>query len=785
MTNLLALPGGTELVGDYRIARVLGAGGFGITYLADEMALSRHVTIKEYFPSDFAARANDNDASPRSKDCAGDYKWGLDRFIEEAQTLARFDHPNIVRVYRYFRANNTGYMVLQFEEGQSFKSWLKSLGRAPRQTELDLIVAPLLDALEIIHQGDFLHRDIAPDNIIIRRDNQPVLIDFGSARGEIAAHSRTVSALVKPGYSPYEQYASTSRNQGPWTDIYALGATLYQAVCGKRPPDAPSRMVADEYVSARNVALGSYRASFLVAIDRSLALEVGDRPQSIAVWRGMLLAPEERAAPKTRLGINLGLRRAKDAAVPMLAARAVQADVPPPPDAPQAQGQLLDFIDNLQKPATTPSQRVARAPVATVPLPTLPRPEPARPGRGGLGYGPADDAAATARLGDVRPAAVAGTVPLPAPIARAKAPARIEKRRPVRRAPGKKFWRPLAIKLAIGLGVASALVAYQDHLPDSVQGVRRTGPVAGSPPAAANAIREMLLAGHRGGVTGVAFTDDGRQVASVGADGKLRLWTAATGAALRSIDLDESAPTAFAVSGRRALVGGRDGRVGLIDLERGEKLVTVRFGDTAIVAVAFAGNPDRIAAATADGRVALFDRTASADPVKVLEAHSGGTDALALVAGSNRLLSAGADDTVKQWDVTSGVLLRTYRGHGDRVGVLDVSADGRSLASGARDGGARIWSASANRLVRSIRGDGNPVAAIALSPQAATLAVAGADGAIRIYEARRGRLVATLGGHSGGVRMLAYAPDGKRLVSGGADGSVRIWPVGGPAPARD
>ena len=301
-SNLLALPDGTELVGDFRIKRVLGAGGFGITYLAEEIALARLVTIKEYFPADYAARSGEIDASPRSRECASDYKWGLDRFIEEAQTLARFVHPNIVRVYRYFRANNTGYMVLQFEEGGSFKSWLKGLKRAPRQAELDAILAPLLDALEMVHKGDFLHRDIAPDNIIIRQDKSPVLIDFGSARGEIASHSKTVSALVKPGYSPYEQYATTSSKQGPWTDIYALGATLYHAIAGKRPPDAPSRMVNDDYISAREAALSSYRPGFLAAVDKALNLEVTERPQSVAEWKATLLAPEAKRE-KGRLGL--------------------------------------------------------------------------------------------------------------------------------------------------------------------------------------------------------------------------------------------------------------------------------------------------------------------------------------------------------------------------------------------------------------------------------------------------------------------------------------------------
>ena len=245
-SNLLALPDGTELVGDYRIKRVLGAGGFGITYLAEELALGRLVTIKEYFPADFAARLGTINAAPRSQGCAEDFRWGLDRFISEAKTLARFVHPKIVSVYRYFLANDTGYMVISFEEGGSFKSWLGRLKRAPRQAELDRILAPLLDALEFVHKGNYLHRDIAPDNIIIRKDGSPVLIDFGSARGEMLAHSRTVSALVKPGYSPYEQYATSASKQGPWTDIYALAATLYHAITGKRPPDSPSRMVSDD-----------------------------------------------------------------------------------------------------------------------------------------------------------------------------------------------------------------------------------------------------------------------------------------------------------------------------------------------------------------------------------------------------------------------------------------------------------------------------------------------------------------------------------------------------------
>src|SRR5262245_1020740 len=362
--NLLALPEGTELVGDYRIKRVLGTGGFGITYLADESALGRLVTIKEYFPAEFAARRKYS-AVPRSRDVTDDYQWGLDRFIEEAQTLARFDHPNIVRVHRYFRANNTAYMVLHFEEGGSFRAWLNGLKRAPGQAELDKMVAPLLDALEIIHHADFLHRDIAPDNIMVRKDGSPVLIDFGSARGAVTSRSRTVSALVKPGYSPYEQYATTGANQGPWTDIYALGATLYHAVTGKRPPDAPSRVVRDEYVPAREAASGSYRDTFLDAIDKALTIEIGERPQRIAEWRSALFAPDpvrkaEGLVPRQPLARKLGRlqkaepsasagSRAGPAAAAAAASSVPSSLVPAPPDTPQPKGQLLDFIEALKK----------------------------------------------------------------------------------------------------------------------------------------------------------------------------------------------------------------------------------------------------------------------------------------------------------------------------------------------------------------------------------------------------------------------------------------------------
>ncbi len=788
MTNLIALKSGTELVGDYRIERVLGAGGFGITYLAKEVALDRSVTIKEYFPSDFAARTSTSDAAPRSQDCAGDYRWGLDRFIEEAQTLARFSHPNIVRVYRYFKANNTAYMVLHFEEGQSLKSWLKGLGRAPRQKELDAIIAPLLEALELIHKQDFLHRDIAPDNIIIRKDGSPVLIDFGSARGEILAHSKTVSALVKPGYSPYEQYAETSRQQGPWTDIYALGATLYHAVTGKRPADSPSRMVKDELVPARDAALSAYRTGFLKAIDHALTLQVEARPQSIAAWRGALLAPDPakpgwfaKSPPQkpTDAPAEADPPQAKAAGK-----RAAQEASPPPPDAPGPKGGMLDFLDGLKK---KPAAEPAAPSEAANPAPGEAAKAPAAPARRPAGTEKVSKPPAPIKLPRAlrkkEPGKELIVVPAKAEAKGKGKPTPAARPRPIRpkRAIG---WRPILFKLLVGVGVASAAVSIQERFP-RIQSHGSSETSAGTASTIRTAslqevpvIRPMAeLSGHVGPVTAAAFTIDGASIATVGADARLKIWSASSGALVRTIELDNGPATALAVFGANALTGHASGDIVLWDWQRAEKIAAFRRNDAGIASLAFAGRSDRIAAASDDWKVTLWDSTAPSAPLQVIDAHENAAEALAYVttAKGPRLASGGADKIVKLWNLDTLDRIRTYRGHRDAVSALAFSPDGALLASASRDGNIRIWSTGSGRTLRRLYGHRGRVGGLSFSPDGKTLASSGADGQLRIWDVARGRTLRTMTGHGGPVNAVSFAPDGERLASAGDDGIVRIW----------
>jgi serine/threonine protein kinase len=290
----------------YALERVLGQGGFGITYLARDSNLDQAVAIKEYLPVEVATRRPDASVRSRTEDQGERYRWGLDRFIREARTLARFDHPNIVRVLSVFEHNNTAYMVMRFEEGENLAALLERRRTLP-EDELMRVVLPILDGLELVHNAGFIHRDIKPDNIHIRDDGSPVLLDFGSARHSLG-HARTVTILVAPGYAPFEQYYSSGENQGPWTDIYSLGATCYRAIAGIAPMDAIARSkgilgsTREILIPAATIGSGRYSAGLLKAIDHALEFSEKDRPQSIAEWRRELSSgskPVARAAPST------------------------------------------------------------------------------------------------------------------------------------------------------------------------------------------------------------------------------------------------------------------------------------------------------------------------------------------------------------------------------------------------------------------------------------------------------------------------------------------------------
>jgi serine/threonine protein kinase len=281
----LALPPGYEL-GRYRLQQILGSGGFGITYLAEDKTLGRRVAIKELLPNDIATRLDGTTVVAKTESEEQSLAWARERFVGEGRALAACDHPNVVNVYEMVEANGTAYMVTKYEDGKSFEQWLRDLGRPPNEAELRSILMPLLAGLETVHKAGFLHRDIKPENIYVTQNGRPVLLDFGSARQAITNRSTALTSIVTSGYAPFEQYHEDG-NQGAWSDIYALAAVMYRAITGKKPPEATRRLKDDPCPKLVSEYAGRYDAQFLRAIDKGLEVNEAKRPKSIAEWRTM------------------------------------------------------------------------------------------------------------------------------------------------------------------------------------------------------------------------------------------------------------------------------------------------------------------------------------------------------------------------------------------------------------------------------------------------------------------------------------------------------------------
>ena len=278
-----ALPVGTKL-GEFEIVEVIGEGGFGIVYLAVDHSLDRKVAIKEYMPTQLAARGHDASVSVRSTRHQETFDLGLRSFVNEARLLARFEHPALIKVYRFWEGNGTAYMAMPFLVGRTLQDALKARPAPPDEAWIRKLLAPIMDALAVLHEDRIYHRDVAPDNIMLLAGDRPVLLDFGAARRVISDTTHSLTVILKPGYAPIEQYADKGgMKQGPWTDVYALGAVVYFMILGRKPPAAVSRMMEDSYEPlVRSEAVGRYSAQLLEGIDRCLAVKPQDRPQSIA-----------------------------------------------------------------------------------------------------------------------------------------------------------------------------------------------------------------------------------------------------------------------------------------------------------------------------------------------------------------------------------------------------------------------------------------------------------------------------------------------------------------------
>lgn len=377
-----ALPSGSRL-GEFEVISLLGVGGFGMVYKAFDHSLRRFVAIKEYMPTALAARAQGQSLWVRSSSHEQSFQAGLASFVAEARLLAQFDHPSLVKVFRFWEANQTAYMVMPLYGGMTLKQARAHMRTPPPEAWLRKVLWSVLGALRVLHDGNTLHRDISPDNIFLQDTGAPVLLDLGAARHAITDHSHRLTAVLKVNYAPIEQYNDEGNDlrQGPWSDLYSVGAVVHGCLCNDTPLPATLRAIRDRMVPFSQVARTvrkqfgvEYSPAFIAAISQALALQPQDRPQSIDEFLAameMTVPPEgmEQFDFRAELGDNWvepADRRGVGVAVPMIDI----TSVPAPMSGLSMPASMAAALPMEPPPAPTTVVRRTAAPVpAAAPIP--------------------------------------------------------------------------------------------------------------------------------------------------------------------------------------------------------------------------------------------------------------------------------------------------------------------------------------------------------------------------------------------------------------------------------
>ncbi|SOD30759.1 Serine/threonine protein kinase [Variovorax sp. YR752] len=346
-TDAGLLPVGSRLA-EFEVTRVIGQGGFGVVYEAWDHTLERVVAIKEYLPTSLSTRQNDGTVVPLSERHRETFDLGMRSFINEARLLAQFDHPSLLKVYRFWQEKGTTYMVMPFYRGDTLREALVAIPAGVDESWLIRIMDGVTQALAVMHNANCYHRDIAPDNIILLEGSgRPVVLDFGAARRVITDKTQAITVILKPGYAPIEQYAEMpDMSQGAWTDVYALAAVMHVAVCGRAPPPSVARLLSDSYVplAGNEILRQRYSLRLLEAIDAGLGVRPEQRPQSMAELRAALdlevghsIAPTPRTQPPS--GARSGNSSNADAATVIASGKSkAGGKAPAPAPAPTSAG---------------------------------------------------------------------------------------------------------------------------------------------------------------------------------------------------------------------------------------------------------------------------------------------------------------------------------------------------------------------------------------------------------------------------------------------------------------
>jgi len=707
-----ALPADYRL-GEYTIESVLGQGGFGITYLARDTKLSSQVAIKEYFPQAFAARQEQSTIVPRTysnPSAEENYRWGLQEFLKEAQALAKFKHNNIVRVLRFLEANGTAYMVMEYEEGESLADHLRKHGGFLDEPMLLQVFLPILSGLQAVHNAGLLHLDIKPDNIYLRTNGKPMLIDFGSARHTTHQSEASKKIALTPGYSALEAYPNQGE-QGPWSDVYSIGATLYRCMTGKAPTDALERFQTigrdqpDPLVMATEFDRPFYSSHIRECVDWALVLDREDRPHTaFALQQGLMgkemtneQTEQNQDAYSYRSGFigTLNVKRPKQEkqkykwklwervvaallSVALIAMILIQTNT-------ITQDQLFYGIDivraKINGMLTTTKAGIngqeaeavdSDAAVETVELEPLTGQRLATPFNTDKVLvhtltGHQKRVQALAFLGDdlVASADADGIV---------------------------KVWDIAAGNLLHTLN--------EEH--------RSTGIIAASPdgkwlalPADRNTIQlwgvhEAATAGElkddAGGILALTFSPDSSSVAAVNDSHNVVLWDMTTREIRNTLshDGDQILSVTFSPNGRWVATGSAGGEIRYWSIETGKVLGSFKASAEKITTVAFSPDGQRLASGGPENHLKVWDTGGGGHDIRFAETPRS-VYAVTFSPDNRWLITASAASAIQIWDLETGDLHQQLGDHERNVYSVTLSPDGSIIASGGDDMTVRIW----------------------------------------------------------------------------------------------
>ena len=719
------LPKGYKL-GEYLIDKVLGHGGFGITYLARDTQLSSMVAIKEFFPRSVAARGDDYTLRPFTSG-AEDFRWGLQEFLKEARALAKFKHNHIVRVLRFVEANGTAYMVMEYEEGESLDIYLKRSGGYLNEQMLLSVFIPVLNGLQAVHDAGVLHLDIKPDNIYMRSNGQPMLIDFGSSRQAKGESESAGKIALTPAYSAIEQYPGIG-DTGPWTDVYSMGATLYRCVTGGSPVESLKRYQAvqskqpDPFISTLEYDRPIFSSHIRESIDVAMNLMAKDRPQTAELL--------QRALMGQRISNNGGKQAKKPSGN-------FRPDLMPGIGAPMVvvrKKKARGFFEKL-------FLFFVLVPALSIfALKLL------------VQFGILSEEEVFVRIDGAKKQA---SLRLATTIDRLDAT--LYKSLRIRIKPQeKKAIDPTVVATTTD----EAPVVEPKALPFDI-----------------NKTIKKILSGHRDEVVALAFLKGGDALASLSGEGELRLWDTITGLPLHKLGAAQQIVGAIDGSVDGQLLAWSIGNTAFIhDVGGKAEIARLSQHDGNIRHISYSPKGDLLATVT-DNKTLYVWNTDTWKPVYKKSGMKWDIYAIDFSQNGQLLALSNSHGEIKIYLAANGGEITSFfgKGEGEKVLALAYSPDGHWLASSGPEKFLKLWDTGIEIKDKNISNVGGSLKKLQFSSDSKWLLAIGEDASVQIWDVSKGEMIKTLKAPHNAISSFAVSPRGDVIAVGGSDHKISLW----------